>query len=131
MYYIVEGLPWPMWPRDAVFSSNVIFDKENKGFLICSSSLEKEESWFGHKIPPNDPKCVRMHVKRECHFFQRLDENTTRYVCIFNTDLFLAMTPTSILNWLTKMICETLVVQIKEKAEAFDTLGLKDRQRQP
>jgi hypothetical protein len=88
LYSCKQSMPWPMWPRDMTFHVSGLVDKKNKAILTVmkSTSEDPEAKYFGFQIPKTSDGHVRLDIKRGYHYFQRIDENTTRYVEIFNTD---------------------------------------------
>jgi len=122
-------MPWPIWPRDFVHGSTVRFEPKHNAVMLCSSSNEDMQSYFGTEIPPVPEGHVRAHTKREIHFLQRLGEKRTKYVCMFNSDLKFAKMPNMLMNWLLKRVCEQLVDVLKERAESYDKLELREKRK--
>jgi hypothetical protein len=79
-------MPWPVWPRDMIFTATGIFDKNNMACLSVMKSVESGDVWFGQAVPETEQGHVRIKINRGYHYFQRIDDNHTRYVTIFNTD---------------------------------------------
>ena len=90
-----------MWPRDMLFMATGILDKRNKAILSVMKSVKNEESLFGFEIPKCPEGYVRIEIKRGFHYFQRLENNKTKYMSIFNTDMDLKVIPTSLINFFT------------------------------
>mmetsp|Transcript_12318 Transcript_12318/g.8969 ORF Transcript_12318/g.8969 Transcript_12318/m.8969 type:complete len:104 (-) Transcript_12318:180-491(-) len=103
---MVQGMPWPVWPRDFINGSIVRVEPEHHAVMLCSSSLDEEKSFFGESIPPVPAGHVRAHTKREIHFVQRIDERKSRYVSMFNTNLKMDKMPNMLMNFILKKICE-------------------------
>lgn len=49
-------------------------------------TLETGEAYFDKVIPECEDGHVRIIMKRGYHYFQKIDENTTRYMNISNSD---------------------------------------------
>jgi len=86
MYTCKQNMPWPLWPREMIFSATGIFDKNKKSCLSVMKSVESGKTWFGTPVPDTADGFVRVIIKRGYHYFERIDDNTTKYICIFNTD---------------------------------------------
>ncbi len=110
-------MPWPLWPRDMLFKATGIFDPANKACLTCMSSVDTGSMWFGQEVPNTEDGHVRIIIKRGYHFFQRIDDNKTRYITIFNTDPQVAMTPTFFINFFITKICYQMLKLVQSKAK--------------
>ena len=51
LYYCQQGLGWPMWPRDMIFTETGIADKKNKAILVVLRSLESNSQYFQTPAP--------------------------------------------------------------------------------
>ena len=81
-------MPWPLWPRDMMFAVSGLVDRKNKAIITVMKSPSEEDGaqYFGLPIPKTADGHVRIDIRRGYHYFQKIDENTTRYVEIINTD---------------------------------------------
>src|SRR4051812_22618071 len=98
-------MPWPLWPREMIFKATGIFDKINKGCLTVMKSIDTGKVFYGHEVPGTADGHVRIIIHRGYHYFQRIDENRTRYVSIFNTDPQLTVAPAVIINFFVTKVC--------------------------
>lgn len=98
-----------------------MYDKKNKGVLSVCKSAPEGGKYFGIDVPATAEGHVRIDIKRGYHYFQRIDENKTRYVNIFNTDPQLQYTPAWLLNSMMTKVCYQLLVAIEEKAVSMLT----------
>lgn len=81
LYKCKQSMPWPMWPRDLTFTASGLLDHKNVGILtVMRSTDEQGGEYFGIPIPPTAEGHVRIEIKRGYHYFQRIDDNTTRYI---------------------------------------------------
>ena len=81
LYKCKQSMPWPMWPRDLTFTASGLLDRKNVGILtVMKSTEENGGDYFGIPIPATAEGHVRIEIKRGYHYFQRIDEKTTRYV---------------------------------------------------
>ena len=102
-----------MWPRDLTFTASGLLDRKNVGILtVIKSTDEQGGDYFGVPIPDTADGHVRIEIKRGYHYFQRIDDNTTRYVTIFNTDPQLQYAPGWFMNYLMTKICYQMLVTI-------------------
>ena len=88
-----------------IFTETGIADKKNKAILVVLRSLDSDTHYFQTPAPETSPGHVRMDIKRGYHYFQYIDENTTRYVTIFNTDPKLEFIPSSMINHFMTKVC--------------------------
>ena len=86
LYSCKQTMPWPLWPREMVFSATGMFDVESQSCLTVMKTVHEGSTFFGTDVPALSTGYVKLDIKRGYHFFQRIDDNTTRYVTIFNTD---------------------------------------------
>mmetsp|Transcript_2340 Transcript_2340/g.1682 ORF Transcript_2340/g.1682 Transcript_2340/m.1682 type:complete len:139 (+) Transcript_2340:509-925(+) len=122
-------MPWPFQNRDFVNGSIVRVEPMLNAVMLCSSSVEHRESYFGESIPKVPEGHVRAHTNREIHFIQKLDQRKTKYISMFNSDIKLSKMPNFLINWILKKVCEQLADIVKEKAEVYDTLGLREKRK--
>ena len=121
MYTCKQTMPWPLWPRDMTFGACGMIDKKNLGVLTVIKSVQEGEDYFGVKVPPTADGHVRIDLKRGYHYFQRIDENTTRYIMIFNSDPQLQYAPGWVMNNMMTKICYQMLVVIQQKAQEGPT----------
>jgi hypothetical protein len=112
LYTCRQSMPWPLWPRDMTFKASGLYDKKNIGILSMCKSTEEGSDFFGVKVPATADGHVRIEIKRGYHYFQRIDDKTTRYVSIFNTDPQLAYAPSWIMNYMMTKVCYEMLVLI-------------------
>lgn len=124
LYACKQIMPWPLWPRDMTFRACGIVtdrgwrnDKKSIGVLNIIKSVNEDEDYFGVKVPPTAEGHVRIDIKRGYHYLQRIDENTTRYINIFNCDPQLYYAPGWMMNSIMTKICYQLLVVIQEKVQ--------------
>lgn len=132
LYKCKQSMPWPMWPRDLTFTASGMLDHKNVGILtVIKSTDEKGGDYFGVPIPETAEGHVRIEIKRGYHYFQRIDDNTTRYVTIFNTDPQLQYAPGWFMNFLMTKICYQMLVTIQEEAKKvpFNEFGERMKRR--
>jgi hypothetical protein len=86
LYSVKQSMPWPIWPRDMIFQACGMFDRKNKGVLSVCKSAPEGGKYFECPVPDTAQGHVRIDIKRGYHYFQRINDNKTRYVTIFNTD---------------------------------------------
>ena len=116
MYRCQQTMPWPIWPRDMVFSATGFLDRERLACLSVLKSLAEDEEYFGARAPQTTEGHVRLDIKRGYHYFQAVDSRRTRYVTIFNCDPQLACMPNWLMNFTMTKVCYQMLVLIQEKA---------------
>jgi hypothetical protein len=79
-------MPWPMAPREMIFTGTGIFDSQRKACLFVMKSLDAHTNFFEYEVPEAAENHVRIIMKRGYHYLQKIDENRTRYTNISNTD---------------------------------------------
>jgi hypothetical protein len=71
--------------REILVRSSGMVNKERRGILSIVKSVYTDK-FFGVSLPPVENGFVRMDVHKGYHYFEYIDENTTRYVSVFNAD---------------------------------------------
>ena len=79
-------MPWPIWDREVQCMATGMFDNERKALLSVCQSIDAGVKVFGMEIPETAEGHVRVDMKKGFHFFQYIDANTTKYMCIYNSD---------------------------------------------
>ena len=92
-------MPWPMWPREIQCIATGMFDRKNKACMLVCHSIEGGLNLFEFDVPHAAEGHVRVDMKRGFHYFMYIDENTTRYVNIFNSDPQLHLVPQWFINY--------------------------------
>jgi len=116
MYQCQQTMPWPIWPRDMIFSATGFLDRENLACLSVIKSLDAGEAFFGMPAPQTRERHVRLDIRRGYHYFQALGRNRTRYVTIFNCDPQLQYVPTWLMNYTMTQICYQMLLLIQDRA---------------
>lgn len=86
MYVCKQTMPWPMWPREMIFSCTGMFDRENVACLSVLKSIQEGGMYFGVPTPNTAEGHVRIDLKRGYHYFQRISDTKTKYITIMNCD---------------------------------------------
>lgn len=105
LYTCLQTMPWPVWPRDMTFTASGMFDRKNNGLLTVLKSVPDDGKYFGSSIPAVEDGHVRIDIQRGFHYFQRIDDNTTKYINIFNADPKLSYTPNWFMNFMMTKVC--------------------------
>ena len=118
-----------MWPRDMTFAVSGLVDRKNKAILTVMKSTPEEPGslYFGHPIPKSADGHVRLDIKRGYHYFQYIDEKTTRYVEIFNTDPQLQYAPYWFMNYMMTKICYQMMVLIQDQSKLVPETEYNER----
>eukprot|EP00347_Sterkiella_histriomuscorum_P011191 403373399 len=116
MHICKQNMQWPMWPRDMIFQVSGMYDRKNLACLSVLKSLDEGETFFNIPAPKTAEGHVRIDIKRGYHYFQRIDDNKTRYVTIFNTDPKLQLMPNWFMNFVMTKICYKMLVLIQKKS---------------
>lgn len=105
-------MPWPMWPRDMIFSCTGMYDRKNNACLSVLKSLNEEDMYFGVTSPKTSDGHVRIDIRRGYHYFQRISDTQTKYTTIFNCDPQLSYVPNWLMNFMMTNICYEMLVLI-------------------
>ncbi len=76
--YQENKAPFPVSNRDSVGVGKFVEDDKSILFAFCSPEAE-----YPHPVPKG---VVRAHVYIQAHYFEKLDENTTRYTMLGDAD---------------------------------------------
>lgn len=95
-----QTMPWPVWPRDMIFKGTGMFDRKNKACLLVVKSIDEDVPFFGVPAPKTQEGHVRLDIKRGYHYLQKIDDNKTRYVALFNSDPKITFLPSWFLNFM-------------------------------
>ena len=98
-------MQWPVWPREIVIKASGMIDRKNNGCLIVLKSIDEGQKFFNVPSPKTSSGYVRIDIIRGYHYLQRIDDNTTKYITIFNTDPKISMIPSWFLNFILTKIC--------------------------
>lgn len=111
-------MPWPIAHRDMLVRYSGQYDSKNRAVLSVVKSLSKDK-FFGLDIPKPENGLVKMDIIRGYNYFQYIDENTTRFMGIFNADPHLAYVPDWLINHMASKICYDQLGLVQQYASKF------------
>ena len=93
LYEFKESMPWPIWPRQLLCEATGVFEEENLAVLTVLRSVPLQEEIFGHTFEKVESGHVELLLRKGYHYFEYIDDETTKYVMIFNSDPQLGLVP--------------------------------------
>lgn len=81
---------------------SMILDNKNKGLLFVSKGLPANTKFFEAVVPQERDGLVRIDLNFFYNYYQYIDENTTRYIVLANTDVKIDIIPEWLMAHLTK-----------------------------
>ena len=81
----------------------------------------KQERYFGLELSQQEAGFVRMDIVKGYHYLEYIDENTTKYISIFNCDPQLDYIPQWLINYIMTKVCYDEMVSLQNHARTIKT----------
>jgi len=122
------NFPWPFNDRAGIMMGYGTPLPEQNAVIVVLRTLDNMTEYLDCKFPElRNPSTVRLSVTCGCLYFRYIDENTTLFRGIFNTDPHMSLIPNWLLNFAVKKVIYALLGIIQEKSLKFAGTEIEKR----
>lgn len=96
LYSLQARVPikWPIWDRFGSVKMMVYLDPSCNGVMIVVTSHDEEKKkFFGNDLPSTPEGCVRINIRKQFRYFEKIDNNSVRMMILNDADIGMGILP--------------------------------------
>lgn len=87
-------IKWPVWDRFGSFRVVCYMEPAFNGMMmVLKSHPEEKETFFGEPLPKVPESCVRINMKKQFRYFEKVAEDRIRVILLTDIDIGLYLMP--------------------------------------
>ncbi|MDR3549769.1 MAG: hypothetical protein P4M11_16095 [Candidatus Pacebacteria bacterium] len=127
----VANFPWPFNDREGICHGYGTALPDQNAVIVVLRSISNNSAtkeYMGCKFPePRSKKNVKLIVNYGCMYFRFIDENTTLFRGIFNSDPNMRLVPQFLINFAIKKVVYAMLGIIQDRCGKFEGTEFEKR----
>lgn len=129
LYSLQARVPfkWPIWDRFGSLKMMAYLDPSCNGVMIVVKSHDEDKKeFFGTPLPETPEQTVRINMKKQFRYFEKIDKNRVKVMVLTDADIGLNLMPQAAKNQIMK---QRMTMDLPNFKKNFDTILPKYKER--